>query len=71
MVKIIRPDVVKSTSFSICDAIILGITGGAIDSKEAELGPILLQGDHGPIEFQNIVITTAKKEICKSSDLIK
>jgi hypothetical protein len=44
----------------ICDAIIPGITGGAIDSKEAEPGPILLQGDHGPIEFRNIVITTAK-----------
>ena len=44
----------------ICDAIIPGITGGAIDSKEAEPGPILLQGDHGPIEFRNIVVTTAK-----------
>jgi len=37
-----------------------GITGGAIDSKEGEPGPILLQGDHGPIDFRNIVITPAK-----------
>jgi hypothetical protein len=37
-----------------------GITGGAIDSKEGEPGPILLQGDHGPIEYRNIVITPAK-----------
>jgi hypothetical protein len=44
----------------VCDAIIPGITGGALDSKEAEPGPLLLQGDHGPIEFRNIVITTAK-----------
>jgi hypothetical protein len=44
----------------ICDAIIPGITGGALDSKEGEPGPLLLQGDHGPIEFRNIVITTAK-----------
>jgi len=44
----------------ICDAIIPGITGGAIDSKEAEPGPILLQGDHGPIEYRNIVIITDK-----------
>ncbi len=44
----------------IYDAIIPGITGGAIDSKEAEPGPILLQGDHGPIEYRNIVLTTAK-----------
>jgi hypothetical protein len=44
----------------ICDAIIPGITGGALDSKEAEPGPVLLQGDHGPVEFRNIIITTAK-----------
>ncbi|HWB28471.1 MAG TPA: DUF1080 domain-containing protein [Chitinophagaceae bacterium] len=37
-----------------------GITGGAIDSKEGEPGPILLQGDHGPIEYRNITITPAK-----------
>jgi Domain of Unknown Function (DUF1080) len=44
----------------ICDQVIPGITGGAIDSKEAEPGPIFLQGDHGPIEYRNIVITPAK-----------
>jgi hypothetical protein len=37
-----------------------GITGGAINSREGEPGPILLQGDHGPIEFRNIIITPAK-----------
>ena len=37
-----------------------GITGGALDSKEGEPGPILFQGDHGPIDFRNIVITPAK-----------
>lgn len=37
-----------------------GITGGAINSKEGEPGPLLLQGDHGPIEFRNIVITPGK-----------
>ncbi|MFM8914174.1 MAG: DUF1080 domain-containing protein [Flammeovirgaceae bacterium] len=44
----------------ICDQVIPGITGGAIDSKEGEPGPIFLQGDHGPIEYRNIVITPAK-----------
>jgi len=34
-----------------------GITGGAINSKEGEPGPLLLQGDHGPIEFRNIILT--------------
>jgi hypothetical protein len=37
-----------------------GITGGAIDSKEGEPGPILLQGDHGPVEFRNMIITPAE-----------
>lgn len=44
----------------ICKQIIPGITGGALDSKEGEPGPIMLQGDHGPIEYRNIVITPAK-----------
>jgi hypothetical protein len=44
----------------ICNQEIPGITGGAIDSNEAEPGPILLQGDHGPISFRNIVITKAE-----------
>jgi hypothetical protein len=44
----------------ICNQTIPGITGGAIDSKEGEPGPILFQGDHGPIDFRNIVITPAK-----------
>ena len=37
-----------------------GITGGALDSNEGEPGPIYLQGDHGPIEYRNIVLTPAK-----------
>ncbi len=37
-----------------------GITGGAIDSKEGEPGPIFLQGDHGPVEYRNIIITPAR-----------
>ena len=37
-----------------------GITGGALNSREGEAGPIMLQGDHEPIEYRNIVITPAK-----------
>ncbi|PIB25304.1 DUF1080 domain-containing protein [Maribacter sp. 4G9] len=36
---------------------ILGMTGGALDNHEAEPGPILIQGDHGPVEFRAIEIT--------------
>jgi hypothetical protein len=45
----------------ICNQQIPGITGGALDSKEATPGPLLLQGDHGPIEYRNIVLTPAKQ----------
>jgi len=44
----------------ICNREIPGITGGALNSNEDTPGPILLQGDHGPIEYRNIVITPAK-----------
>ncbi|MBS1918132.1 MAG: DUF1080 domain-containing protein [Bacteroidetes bacterium] len=44
----------------ICNREIPGITGGAINSNEGEPGPILIQGDHGPIDYRNIVITPAK-----------
>jgi hypothetical protein len=45
----------------ICNREIPGITGGALDSAEADPGPLLLQGDHGPVEYRNIVITPAKR----------
>ena len=43
----------------ICEQAIPGITGGALDSDEQAPGPIFLQGDHGPIEYRNIVLTPA------------
>jgi hypothetical protein len=44
----------------ICNQEIPGITGGALDSKEGEPGPVMMQGDHGAIEYRNIRITPAK-----------
>ena len=38
------------------DQIIPGITGGALDSHEGLPGPIMLQGDHGKVEYRNISI---------------
>jgi len=37
-----------------------GVTGGALDANEGEPGPIMMQGDHGPIEYRNIILTPAK-----------
>jgi len=45
----------------ICNREIPGPTGGAINSKEGEPGPLMIQGDHGPIEYRNIIITPAKQ----------
>jgi hypothetical protein len=37
-----------------------GITGGALDSDEGRPGPILLQGDHGRVEFRKVTLTPAR-----------
>ena len=52
--------VVANGKTVICNQEIPGITGGAIDSNEGEPGPVYLQGDHGPIEYRNIVVTPAR-----------
>ena len=33
-----------------------------MDSDEGEPGPFMLQADHGPIEFRNIVVTPLMKK---------
>jgi len=38
-----------------------GLTAIAIDPNEALPGPLYLQGDHGPVEYRNIVITPLVK----------
>jgi hypothetical protein len=52
--------VVANGKTVICNREIPGITGGALDSNEGAPGPLLLQGDHGAVEFRNISITPAK-----------
>jgi hypothetical protein len=42
------------------DQEIPGITGGALDSNEGAAGPIMLQGDHGAIEFRSLTIAPAR-----------
>jgi hypothetical protein len=44
----------------ICNQEIPGITGGALNSDEGSPGPLLIQGDHGPVSYRNIVITPGK-----------
>ena len=52
-----RVTVVANGKTIISDQTIPGITGGALDSDEGAPGPIMLQGDHSPVEYRNIVIT--------------
>ncbi len=40
---------------------IAGLTAIANNAEEGRPGPILLQGDHGPVEFRRIVITPLEK----------
>ena len=34
-----------------------GMTGGVLNNNEAEPGPIMIQGDHGAIEFRKLELT--------------
>ena len=43
------------------NAIIEGITGGALDANETEPGPIMLQGDHGKVMFRKVIVTPITK----------
>ena len=44
------------------DKEIPGITGGALESREGEPGPLMLQGDHGDVSFRNVVLTAVAFE---------
>ena len=55
-----RVSIIANGHHIITDQNIPGITGGALDSREGEPGPIFLQGDHGPVEFKSITLTPAK-----------
>ncbi|MFD1315379.1 3-keto-disaccharide hydrolase [Namhaeicola litoreus] len=51
-----RVTIIANGKSIITDQTIPGITGGAIDSQEGQPGPIMLQGDHGAVEFKSIEI---------------
>jgi hypothetical protein len=43
------------------NATIQAITGGALDTKETEPGPIMLQGDHGKVFYRKVTVTPIVK----------
>lgn len=43
------------------NAVIEGITGGALDSNEEAPGPIMIQGDHGKIWIRKVTVTPISK----------
>jgi hypothetical protein len=54
--------VVRDGVLIIEKAEIPGITGGALDSREADPGPIYLQGDHtGGLKYRNITISVPQR----------
>ena len=42
------------------NAVIHGITGGALDNDELAPGPILIQGDHEQVWLRKLVVTPIK-----------
>ncbi len=55
-----RVTIVANGKTIISNQNIPGMTGGALDNNEAAPGPLMIQGDHGPVELRNIVITPVK-----------
>jgi hypothetical protein len=55
-----RVTVVLNGRTIVQDVEIPGITGGALESDEAQPGPLMLQGDHGRIAFRKVVLTPAE-----------
>jgi hypothetical protein len=54
--------VIRDGVVTIDNASIPGITGGALDSNEAEPGPIYLQGDHtGGLKYRNVTISLPQR----------
>ena len=43
------------------NARIAGITGGALDARETEPGPVMIQGDHEKVWFRKVVVTPITK----------
>jgi hypothetical protein len=52
---------VVSNGKLITKGVIEGLTAIACDWEEAKPGPIILQGDHGPVDFRNVVLTPLVK----------
>ena len=55
-----RITVVLNGKTVVRDREVPGITGGALNSDEGSPGPLMLQGDHGPISFRKITLTPAQ-----------
>jgi hypothetical protein len=55
-----RITVVLNGKTIVDNRVVPGITGGALDSDEGSPGPLMLQGDHGPISFRQITLTPAQ-----------
>jgi hypothetical protein len=55
-----RVTVVLNGTPVVVDQVVPGPTGGALDADEGAPGPIMIQGDHGPVEFRTITLTPAR-----------
>lgn len=56
-----RVTIIANGKTIIADQNIDAMTGGALDNSESEAGPIMIQGDHGPVEFRKLEITPITK----------
>ncbi|MGO8793116.1 MAG: DUF1080 domain-containing protein [Terriglobia bacterium] len=52
-----RVTVIMNGTKILDNAEVPGITGGALDADEKGPGPIMLQGDHGKVQFRKVLLT--------------
>jgi hypothetical protein len=61
-IRLVGMDVsIVSNGKPITKGVIEGLTAIACDWEEGKPGPIILQGDHGPVDFRNVVLTPLVK----------
>jgi hypothetical protein len=61
-IRLVGMDVsITSNGKLITKGVIDGLTAIACDWEESKPGPIILQGDHGPVDFRNVVLTPLVK----------
>ena len=65
-----RVSVIHNGVSIITNAELPGVTGGALDRNEGTPGPLMLQGDHGPVQYRNLFLRPLTEAEAESSEFL-